>query len=195
MKGKGVTTSRTQSQTISPTFAKLLDFLDTPEACHSGRTLRDHLLGTHDLLRAWGNSEHVCLAGLFHSIYGTQEYAMKSVSVEHRDTVRQLIGNEAEDLAFMFCTVDRNGLFQRTDGSTVRLKVIEGNLEIDVSRETLRCLIEIEVANIVEQMLHTKHAARDLVEYYSKFFEQMQEYISSAGLQQFRERLGQLEVA
>lgn len=186
-----------QPQTLGPNLDRLLDFLnatDAQDACHSGRTLCDHLLGTHDLLRAWGNSEHVCLAGLFHSIYGTQEYALKSVPLESRDTIRQLIGSEAEDLAFTFCTVDRGGLFQRIDGAFVRLKRFESEADVDVSYDSFRHLIEIEVANIVEQMLHTSHAARDTVEYYSKGFEHMRDHISPAGLQQFRERLGKLKV-
>ena len=40
---------------------------------HSGRSLYDHLCGTHALLEQWGNCEPVCTAGLFHSLYGTTD--------------------------------------------------------------------------------------------------------------------------
>ena len=49
----------------------LLHGLNADENPHSGGELLDHLRGTHDFLDAWGNEQHVCLGGLFHSIYGT----------------------------------------------------------------------------------------------------------------------------
>ena len=48
----------------------LLEELGAHTNSHSRRTLLDHLLGTHDLLVEWENEPDVCVAGLFHSIYG-----------------------------------------------------------------------------------------------------------------------------
>jgi hypothetical protein len=40
---------------------------------HTGATSFDaHLRGVRDILRTWKAEEHVQLAGLFHSIYGTE---------------------------------------------------------------------------------------------------------------------------
>ena len=46
----------------------LLDRLSIQDIEHFGRPLKDHLVGTHDLLERWGCSEDVCLAGLFQII-------------------------------------------------------------------------------------------------------------------------------
>ena len=78
---------------------------------HSGRTLYDHLKGTHDLLRDWGNSEVVYLGGLFHSIYGTRQFQHASLPLAERHALQKLIGPEAEYLAYVFCVTDRPKVF------------------------------------------------------------------------------------
>jgi hypothetical protein len=101
---------------------------------HSGRDLYAHLCGTHDLLEAWGNSEPVCAAGLFHSIYGTVHFRHKSWPLAGRAIIQKLIGPEAEQLAYAFCMADRpKAFFANADGFLTRP------------------LREIEAANLVEQ--------------------------------------------
>jgi hypothetical protein len=118
------------------------DFLLGPASAgktrHSGRMLYDHLVGTHDLLQAWGNSEDVCNAGLFHSIYGTRRFRHQSWPLTDRDTIRELIGKRAEELAYSFCTADRPRDFI-------------GYPDEMVGEEPLRSLREIEAANLIEQ--------------------------------------------
>ena len=69
---------------------------------HSDRGLFDHLLGTRQLLVEWGARPALCDAGLFHSIYSTEHYEQTAVAVTRRDEVRQLIGEEAESLVWLF---------------------------------------------------------------------------------------------
>lgn len=117
---------------------------------HSGRTFLEHLQGTHDLLKAWGCDEAVCTGGLFHSIYGTNAFTTQCIPLERRDEIRELIGEPAERLAYLFCTCDRPRAFiEALEGKPV------GNRH-DGSRsvfdpELLRQLIEIECANLIEQ--------------------------------------------
>ena len=61
-------------------YRDFLISLDANKTRHSGRTLFDHLKGVHDLLRDWDNEYHVCIAGLFHSIYGTNTFKHQSMS-------------------------------------------------------------------------------------------------------------------
>jgi len=106
----------------------------TDKIKHSGRTLYDHLVGTHDLLQAWGNSEPVCAAGLFHSIYGTKHFQHQTWPIIDRATIQKLIGPEAELLAYVFCIADRpKAFFANADGFLTRP------------------LREIEAANLIEQ--------------------------------------------
>lgn len=103
---------------------------------HSGRTLFDHLKGTHDLLRDWGNDEDVCNAGLFHSIYGTKTF--HHVSITDRRAVREQIGDYAELLVTTFRTKDRPFF-------------------ASIMNERMRSqLMEIEAANLLEQGANKK---------------------------------------
>jgi hypothetical protein len=103
---------------------------------HSGRSLYEHLCGTHDLLQAWGNREPVCTAGLFHSIYGTRRFRHRAWPFSDRRTIVDLIGPEAERLACVFCWIDHRHFFEATRWGM---------------DEVLRSLLEIEAANLLEQ--------------------------------------------
>ncbi len=65
-----------------------------------------HLLGTRRLLMTWGERSAMGDAGLFHSVYGT-EYFQPDRPAE-RAEVRDLIGAEAEEIAWTWCTIRRD---------------------------------------------------------------------------------------
>jgi hypothetical protein len=95
---------------IDRKYEQALKFaLGADKVGHSGRTLYEHLKGTHDLLLEWGAPEHVRLAGLFHSIYGTIYFKHQCLepTLKNRELVAELIGQKAERLAYLFCTSDR----------------------------------------------------------------------------------------
>jgi hypothetical protein len=79
---------------------------------HSDHGLLAHLLGTRQLLVEWEARPALCDAGLFHSVYGTDCYELKAVPLTMRNGVQQLIGEEAESLVWLFCTMRRETLFQ-----------------------------------------------------------------------------------
>jgi hypothetical protein len=119
---------------------------------HSGRTLFDHLVGTYNLLRAWGNRDAVCLGGLFHSIYGTNVFHHQSLSERDRPELQGLIGRDAEQLAWHFCHVDR------PQAIIAAIKEKRAHLSAMISLPTEMewepdwyALAEIEVANLIEQ--------------------------------------------
>jgi len=105
--------------------------LDADKTRHSGRTLFEHLKGVHDLLRDWDNPTDVCLAGLFHSIYGTNTF--KHQSLHDRGALVNMIGVKAELLVHHFATGDRP-LFESVEDKAMRKQ-----------------LMEIEAANLLEQ--------------------------------------------
>jgi hypothetical protein len=65
-----------------------------------------HLLGTRRLLAKWGERGAMCDAGLFHSAYGTEFFQPDQPA--SRSEVRQLIGGEAEEIAWVWCTISRD---------------------------------------------------------------------------------------
>ena len=86
------------------TKIKFLEYLCTEDKSHSGRTLLEHLLGTYNKLKEWNAPEYLQDAGLFHSVYGTSSF--KHQSTNNRDAVRDLIGEQAEEIVFMFCSTE-----------------------------------------------------------------------------------------
>ena len=58
----------------------------------SGDMFGDHLRAVQHLLQAWGMPEAITLAGLFHSIYGTEGFQDFQLSLDRRDDIKKLIG-------------------------------------------------------------------------------------------------------
>ena len=114
----------------------LVEHLRTQNIRHSGRTFFTHLKGVHDLLRDWGAAEPVCVAGLFHSIYGTNSFRHQALLLKERSKLQALIGPEAESLVYVFCTSNRPATW------------FDGSLD---GRPELPKLLEIEAANLIEQ--------------------------------------------
>ena len=87
----------------------------TEQMPHSEVGLFDHLLGTRQLLVEWEARPALCDAGLFHSVYSTDHYELTAIPLSMRDAVRQLIGDEAESLVWLFCMMRRETLYQNLD--------------------------------------------------------------------------------
>jgi hypothetical protein len=138
---------------LNPDLERLLDNYGTAAAAHTGRSLRDHLIGTLDLLQAWGDDQDICLAGLFHSIYGTQVYARASADLGERNTIRRTIGTRAEELAYLFCACDRRHMLSNVEraGAFV-LHDRFTSRDVSLDRGTLAALVEIAFANELEQV-------------------------------------------
>ncbi len=119
-------------------------------AKHSQRTLMDHLVGTFKLLQDWGAPDHVCTAGLFHSIYGTNAFHRQSLAFSERALVQAAIGEQAEHLAWLFCSMDRPQAFLGAiEQSILKNRVDES--QITCPPDILRELLDIECANLIEQ--------------------------------------------
>jgi hypothetical protein len=94
-------------------FGRLTDYLvslGTDKVPHTKTRFLSHLIGVYRDLRAWGCPEHVGLAGLFHSIYGTEAFQGFALPLEKREEVRTLIGERAERLAYLNCALTRKTL-------------------------------------------------------------------------------------
>jgi Rps23 Pro-64 3,4-dihydroxylase Tpa1-like proline 4-hydroxylase len=104
---------------------------------HSGRTFFEHLYQTSMILETMKLKREVCLAGLFHSIYGTEFYEFSNQEVT-RDKIKNLIGEYSESLVYEFCTL-RN-----------RLDVLLTNPK-NYDYTFWKDLVAIEIANLIEQ--------------------------------------------
>ena len=123
---------------------------DTP---HPSGTLLAHLCGTRDLLRRWGCPEHLCAAGLYHSVYGTEAFRTTTVELAERARVRARIGAEAEDIVHLYCVIVRRTLFDNL-GPNPPLRVVRRASEtpIPIDARQLADLITLDLANRLEQL-------------------------------------------
>lgn len=163
---------------VEPRLAGLLQSLDAHRVLHSKRTLAEHLVGTYELLRSWGNDEVVCRAGLFHSIYGTRVFKIRCADFSSRKMVRDVIGAPAEFLAYLFCIADRDSFFSgaRTTPHVIRDAV--GNTDLAVTRRVLASLLEIEAANIVEHLPRRGRETRRNMRWFRNAFAGCRGFIS-----------------
>ena len=124
--------------------------------------LIDHLIGTMNILDGWGMDRSVCLAGLFHSAYGTESFEANLLSADLRPQLRTLIGASAERLVFLFCEMDREhflGQMSRAAGPS-RLRRRSDGMSSEVSREEFVSLCHLYVANRLEQYPRWSEAGR-----------------------------------
>ena len=124
---------------------KILDGLDRFEISvieHSQSTLVSHLKGTHKILRNWSCPDYVCLAGLCHSIYGTESFLKYPVNLENRKYVQDLIGLEAEQLVYLFGVHKKNSLWENIDRS-------ENFVLVDRLSEAIFKITESDLANLI----------------------------------------------
>lgn len=106
------------------------------DVAHSNSTYLDHCQNIYNILKDIGADEEVCLAGLYHSVYGTEYFNLGQVF--NRDVIKELIGSRAEELVHIFCEL-RN-----------RHYVILTN-SFNFSKQVHYDLACIEYANLKEQ--------------------------------------------
>jgi len=159
----------------------MLKELDAHVTPHSRRTLFDHLQGTYRLLGQWDNDPVICVAGLFHSIYGTYIFEKQSADLRMRERISDVIGVESERLVHLFCVTDRRTFYEFPFDAQYRLRDTTNNQLIELDRDSLSALIEIEVANIVEAVpRRSKKKALEAAERYRGAFARSKDFISES---------------
>ena len=119
---------------------------------HTDSGLASHLKGTYEILKSWNCPEALCIAGLCHSIYGTESYRQNPIEISERNNIKSIIGDDAESMAYIFGAhtkeslwgnLKRNNDFKITDRLTSE--------EINLSKEQLNGLITLTLGNWLEQ--------------------------------------------
>ena len=113
-------------------------------------SLLEHLVGTYQILKEHEAPDYLCLAGLFHSIYGTSVFRNVTVGKERRGEIQALIGRKAEEIVFAFSALDRPKLFE--DTALKQQYDWKDSLDITFDKDQA-CddLLRIECANILDQ--------------------------------------------
>jgi tetratricopeptide (TPR) repeat protein len=120
---------------------------------HGRGSLESHLSGVHDILERWRQPEHVRLAGLLHSAYSTESFQFSLFDRSERPRVRELVGADAERLAFAFCGCPRDVLFALAgqDGGSMHVATRWLGATVQIARRQLAELLVMHAANLAEQ--------------------------------------------
>lgn len=91
-----------------PALLELLFARSAGEDWHKAGTFKHHLLGVYRTLALWNQPREVRLLGLFHSVYGNEYVDLTLFDREReRATLRQYLGEEAEQWVHLFCAMPR----------------------------------------------------------------------------------------
>jgi hypothetical protein len=133
---------------------KYLDFLiqlNTKQSKHIETNLLTHLQGVYNYLLVWNCPKEIQLAGLFHSIYSTDEFKTKSLSFEKRPELQKLIGRSAENLVYIYCCCSEKS-FQNSvlNNCLPQLQNRFSNSQILLSKQEYNALLWVRLANILD---------------------------------------------
>jgi (p)ppGpp synthase/HD superfamily hydrolase len=140
-------------------FGELTDYLralGTDKVPHSKTPFLAHLIGVYRDLKEWGCEEPLVLAGLFHSIYGTEAFQGFYLPLSKREEIRELIGARAERLAYVNCALTRESLdASLAAGGPPRLWDRFEDRPLEVTEEEFTDLITLHLCDRLEQVGRT----------------------------------------
>ena len=172
---------RFRDKAINPPqeLTEFLKRLNAHSIPHSQISLLKHLVGTYRLLKVWGVPEYVCVAGLYHSIYGTQTFNISLIKPTQRESVKTIISPQSEKLVYYFYIQDKKHFFFNLNQiENFALKDRINYVEISLTKEEFTDMLIIRLADYIEQMDRLKFDAdflKDILQQ-SKSFLSLQEY-------------------
>jgi hypothetical protein len=158
---------------LDPSLSHSLERLKDRKAhkCwHKHSTFLEHLLNTHNILTLWGAPQTTARMGLFHSAYSNSYVNLALLNPQNtseRQLLQDWIGTDAEELVYLFCSINRQELVVETllakgqiptEGITVpHLRKTDETVHLDA--HTLRQLIMFTMADISDQYVSSTAAA------------------------------------
>ena len=146
----------------------ILDQLKSPgvlEFAHGRGTFYSHLVGTYGILKAWNQPDDICKLGMTHTAYGGDLFQFFLWdSLNQRDSLQAIIGEEAEALTILFGTINRGqlgGLEYVMNGEITKMEPLAGNYTVKhriddtvvVPAKTAAKILMATVADYLDQMV------------------------------------------
>ncbi|MCI0377833.1 MAG: hypothetical protein L0215_09515 [Gemmataceae bacterium] len=137
-------------------FKQLTDFLietGIEQVPHTGKTYLAHLIGVYRFMERAGCTAELCRAGMFHSIYGTEQFQGFKLPLESRSALAQRIGARAERLAYLNCAMDRASLDRalEDDGESYPIRDRLTGEEVTLTRADFEDLCRVHLFDWLEQ--------------------------------------------
>jgi hypothetical protein len=147
---------------------------------HVSGSLARHLVETQRLLRSWKSRDALCLAGLYHAVYGTDGIRGSLAGVDRRGAIVAIIGAEAEALAYLYGACAR-ATFHPRIGTPDQLRFTDRftHSEYAIGEPALRDFCELTVANELELALASDAFRIEYAAELSAFFRRMEGLVSA----------------
>ncbi|GAB4142081.1 MAG: hypothetical protein Tsb009_12140 [Planctomycetaceae bacterium] len=146
---------------MTASFKQMTNFIrevGADDVSHSERTYLAHAIGVYNDMKKWGCNEDLCHAAIFHSIYGTELFQRFTLPLERRDEVRAMIGNTAEQIAYLNCAMDREhfdrAIFQ-TEGPYYIRDRFTGE-DVPLTEAEFNDMVRLHLCDWLEQVDHSK---------------------------------------
>lgn len=115
------------------------------------RSLGAHVLEVADVLDRWGLPDPIVKAGLLHAAYGPIGFSQRLLDRDNREPAQSVAGEQADELAFLFCALDRSSIGGLTASGNIEARLDDGR-RVEVSRGSLLALDLISWANLLAQV-------------------------------------------
>ena len=141
---------------------RLTDFLmelGVEKIGHTQKTYLGHLIAVYRLMERHGCTPELCRAGMFHSIYGTQQFQGFTLPLERRGEIRELIGERAEHLAYLNCAMDRPSLDRVVADKTETYRITDRitGQPVTLSRTDFDDLCRVHLYDWLEQVPRSRY--------------------------------------
>ena len=150
-------------------LTKLQQMEATAAFAHARSTFYEHLKGTFQILSAWNQPSNIVRAGMIHTGYSGdlfQYFLFDSNNLKDRTSLRELIGEEAEELVYYFGTIHRGDLcqFSQAVNRQVALPTCasqnitvahRGLTSVQVSPQLAAEILMVTIADYLDQMVDT----------------------------------------
>lgn len=174
-------------------FASLQAF-GAGEFKHINGSLFTHLSGTAALLQAWGATDVLCRAGLYHAAYGTDDYEASLITLDRRQAIAELIGAEAEAMVYLYCACDREKYWPRI-GTAQQYWFVDrfqqSEYAIDAHQLTRFC--ELTLANELDIMMHCAEGRAQQDDELIVLFNRMEPHVSRAGFLAYQRHVHRIQ--
>ncbi|QIL68941.1 tetratricopeptide repeat protein [Diaphorobacter sp. HDW4B] len=127
---------------------------------HKAGTFRHHLYGVARSLALWQQPHDVQLLGLLHSVYGNAFVDLVKFDARtERARLQELVGEEAEHLVYLFCTMSRSQFinkvlerdFDEDGGMELELNGPAPRATVQLTPREVATFIIVSMADTIEQ--------------------------------------------
>ena len=127
--------------------------LGADKISHTRKTYLAHAIGVYQLMRSWDEDDEMCRAAMFHSIYGTETFTAFALPLDQRGTLRHMIGEHAERIAYTNSAMDRVSCYALAGAQqeTYRIKDRLTGECIVLSHDDYEDLITVHLCDLLEQ--------------------------------------------